>query len=381
MALTFQEYRTRRIVNVHRRVDPWFWDKYSATPYVGCRSGCVFCYLRGQRYLGNRSPETFDTLIGVKVNAVERLKKELPRLERDIICCGDWQQPAEARYRLSRSMLEVVLEANFPALIIERSPLLLRDVDLLEDLHRRSWLGILISISSVDPEIKRAFEPRSPGIKRRLQMMETLAQRGILVGAALMPVFPFIGDDDRSLRETIQAVRDHGASFVLAGTLTMDGPQAERTLQVVRERWPSLEAKWRELYRWEHGKAPAYSPPPEYTARLGRKVREICQQLGLKDRMPRYVVPGPLAVNKQVAEYLHLKAYDLEIEEATRYRIWAYKKAAWSIEDWGENILEKYNREGETGLQTIPCVGTRLAGEIARWLREQYPLLCNSEAA
>src|SRR6266511_4553896 len=118
----FEEYRARRLVNVHRHVDgPWFWTRYSAHPYVGCRSGCEFCYLRGGRYLGRRSPDSFDTLIQVKTNVIERLRAELPPLPRDVLALGDWQQPAEERYRLSRAMLEVALELEFPVFIVERS--------------------------------------------------------------------------------------------------------------------------------------------------------------------------------------------------------------------------------------------------------------------
>ncbi|MGH2621811.1 MAG: PA0069 family radical SAM protein, partial [Anaerolineales bacterium] len=81
MMLEFREYRPRRIVNVRKHVDgPWFWDKYSAHPYIGCRSGCELCYLRGSRYLGRRDPASFDTLIQVKSNAAELLRKELSRL-------------------------------------------------------------------------------------------------------------------------------------------------------------------------------------------------------------------------------------------------------------------------------------------------------------
>ena len=99
--LEFREYRARKIVNVHRHVDgPWFWGKYTAHPYIGCRSGCEFCYQRGGRYLGRRDPATFDTLIQVKINAAELLRRELSRLTPDVIACGDWQQPAEDRYRL-----------------------------------------------------------------------------------------------------------------------------------------------------------------------------------------------------------------------------------------------------------------------------------------
>ena len=197
MKLEFQEYRARKIVNVHKHVDgPWFWNKYTAHPYVGCRSGCEFCYLRGGRYLGRRDPDTFDTLIQVKVNAVDLLRKELSRLDHEVIVCGDWQRPAEDRYRLSRGMLEVVRDLGFPLFIVERSPLLTRDLDLLVEINRRAWVSVTFSMSNVDPALKRAFEPRSPGVKRRLQAMEKLANAGILVGTSLMPILPFVGDDE-----------------------------------------------------------------------------------------------------------------------------------------------------------------------------------------
>jgi DNA repair photolyase len=371
LKLEYQEYHARKIVNVHKHVDgPWFWGKYTAHPYVGCRSGCEFCYVRGGRYLGRRSPDTFDTLIQVKINAVELLRKELPRLEHEVISCGDWQQPAESRYRLSRAMLEVVHEQGFPLYVNERSPLLIRDLDLLTDINRRTWAGVSFSMSSVDPTLKRAFEPRSPGVKRRLRAMQKLAGAGILVGAALMPVLPFVGDDEVHLEETIRAIKDHGGAFVLGGGLTMSGVQAQRTLQAARRLDPALEGRYRELYGWKEGGKPNYGPPRSYNARLGLLIRELCARHGLLDRMPRYVAPGALAVNKRVAERLFLKTYDLELEEAKEYRLWAYRKAAWTVDEWPESIAVVYQARGEAGLRELPGVGKSLAGQIAGWLRE-----------
>jgi DNA repair photolyase len=150
--LQTEEYRARRIVNVHEHVDgPWFWGKYTAHPYVGCRSGCDFCYARGGHYVGRRDAATFDEVIRVKVNAVELLRRELPRLAPDVISVGDWQQPVEDRYRLSRSMLEVVHDAGFPLYLNERSPLVTRDLDLLVAIQRRSFVGVSFSLSNVDP--------------------------------------------------------------------------------------------------------------------------------------------------------------------------------------------------------------------------------------
>jgi len=371
-ALEFEEYRVRKIVNVHKHVNgPWFWGKYTAHPYVGCRSGCEFCYSRGSRYLGRRDPATFDTLIQVKVNAVELLRKELPRLEHEVISVGDWQQPAEDRYQLSRAMLEVVRDLGFPLFIVERSPLLVRDLDLLAEINRGAWVGVLFSISNVDPVLKRAFEPRSPGVKRRLLAMEKLATAGILVGTSMMPILPFVGDDERHLEDMVRATKDHGGSCVLGGGLTMDGVQAERTLEAARRFDPALEARWRELYNWEPGGKPSYGPPGAYNARLGLLLRELCARHGLLDRLPRYVAPGPLAGNKRIAERLFLKTYDLELEQAKDYRIWAYRKAAWTVDEWPDSIAELYEARGEAGLRELPGIGKSLAREIARWLREE----------
>lgn len=371
MKLEFQEYQARKVVNIHRHVDgPWFWGKYTAHPYIGCRSGCKFCYQRGGQYLGRRDPDSYDTLIRVKINAVELLHKELSRLPPDIIACGDWQQPAEDRYLLSRHMLEVVNELGFPLFIVERSPLLVRDLDLLVEINQRAGVVITFSMSSLDPTLKQAFEPRSPGVKRRLQVMQVIARAGILVGTTLMPVIPLVGDDERHLEDVVIATSAHGGTFILTGGMTMQGYQAELTLEAARQLDPVLESRWRQFYNWQVGAEPD-SPPRAYNARLGLMVRELCDRHGLLDRIPRPIIPGPLAVNKRIAERLFLKTYNLELEQAGDYRIWAYRKAAWTVDELNENIAEMYHARGENGLQELPAIGKSLAAEIAQWLREE----------
>ena len=371
MKLEFREYQPRRIVNVRKHVDgPWFWDKYSAHPYIGCRSGCEFCYLRGSRYLGRRDSESFDTLIQVKSNAAELLRKELARLEPDVIACGDWQQPAEDRYRLSRSLLEVVLELGFPLFVVERSPLLARDLDLLVEIHRRSWVGLVFSISNLDPALKQAFEPRSPGVQRRLEAMRQLADAGLLVGTTLMPIIPAAGDRAPQLEEVVVATRDHGGSFVLGGGLSMEGVQADRTLEAALRLDLGLERPLRRLYGWQPEGVPRYGPPREYAARLGRMVRELCEKHGLRDRMPRYIPAGPLAVNKRLAEQLFLKTYDLELERAATQAVWAFRKAAWAVDELASRVDDLYRGQGLAGLESVPGISPRPAVFAASWLQQ-----------
>jgi DNA repair photolyase len=371
MKLTFEEYEVRKIINVHKHVDgPWFWGKYTAHPYIGCRSGCEFCYCRGSRYLGKRDTEAFDTHIKVKTNAVELLGKEITKLEKDIITVGDWQQPAESRYQLSRGMLEVVNEHGFPLFIVERSPLLTRDIDLLSEINEKTWVGVQYSMSNVDPTLKRAFEPHSPGIKRRLKAIEQLALAGISAGVALMPVLPIVGDDGKHLEDAVIATKDHGGQFLVGGGLTMDGYQAQRTLEAARRFDPALETRWRELYKINGAGKLNFGPPRAYNARLGLLIQELCDKHGILDRMPRYILPGPLEINKQIAERLFFKTYDLELEEAKDFRIWAYRKAAWTVDELPESIADIYQKRGKEGLQELPNIGTRLSGQIAQWLGE-----------
>jgi DNA repair photolyase len=370
MDLTFQEYTVRKLVNVHKHVDgPWFWNKYSAHPYVGCRSGCEFCYLRGGQYLGRRDPETFDTVIQVKTNTLELLRRELAKLTPDVITAGDWQQPVEDQYKLSRAMLEVVYDLNFPLFVVERSPLLVRDLDLLTAISQRTWAGVVYSLSNVDPKLKQAFEPRSPGLAQRLKAMETLAKAGILVGASLMPIIPLVGDDETHLAEVIQAVRDHGGQFVLGGGLSMSGVQGERTLIAAGQVEADLPDRLRELYKPAVAGKPSYGPPRAYASTLSLRVRELCVRYGIADRMPRYVAPGPLAHNKRLAEKLFLKNYDLELEQAHETRVWAYRKAAWTVDEWPESVADLYTAQGERGLRTLPGIGSSIASDMASWLK------------
>ncbi|NOZ57082.1 MAG: radical SAM protein [Calditrichaeota bacterium] len=374
MKLTFQETEVRRIVNVRRHADAWFWDRYSALPYVGCRSGCAFCYLRSGRYLRGRSPDEFDTVIGVKINAAERLRRELPRLKPDVILCGDWQQPAESRYQLFRKMLEVVLEAAFPLLVVERSPLLVRDLDLLLEIHRRTHVSVLFSLSSPDPKVKRVFEPRSPGIRMRLRALTTLAKAGIPVGLALMPVFPHI-TNRASLRELITAAYEHGACCVVAGMLTMEDLQAEWTLRALERGWPELVPVWRRLYGLSSAantaktSAGKESDLSALSVEVARTVREICQQIGIPDRLPRPVWQEERTSNRRLAEHFHNRAYTLELEQASPYRVWAYRKAAWSVDDYPEDVERLARSGGEKALRSLPQVGPGLAREALQWLK------------
>ena len=146
--------------------------------------------------------------------------------------------------------------------------------------------------------------------------------------------------------------------------------QAKYTLAAAVSYDPTLEAAWRKLTDWADGGSPNYAPPKSYICRIGLKVRELCTKYGIDDRITRYIPPGPLGINKRIAEKLFLKVYEFELEGASRYRIWAYRKAAWTVDELESSIRELYTSQGVQGLQSLPNIGGKLAGVISQWLAE-----------
>jgi len=359
MTVEYRPYSARRILNVHRHVDGgWFWDKYSAHPYVGCEHGCEFCYSRSRKYLQVDNPEDFSRIIKVKMNAPEQLRKELLKVPRDIIVTGDYQ-PAEARFRLSRKMLEAIRDLNFPVHVVERSPLVLRDLDILQEINKRSWACVSISITTLDDELTKLFEPKASAPRSRLRAMRKISESGILTGTALMPILPYLTDSDIIFEEIVRSTVEQGGRYVLAGAgLTLDDNVKIRYMKIIQDQFPYLVNKYDELYSSEEGLR-------RYAAAVGKKIVSLCEKYGVADRISRYIPNSPLKRNKEIAAALFDKVYRLQLELESPNKIWAYRKAAWVIEELQENI-EELHRSGR--LEEVPGVGETLAADIGKMM-------------
>ena len=368
---TYVPYRAKKVVNVHRHVDGgWFWTKYSAHPYVGCQEGCVYCYWRDEKYnMLAREPaarhlsDPFSQYIKVKTNAPELLRKELSRVQRDVIAVGDYQ-PAEGRYGLSREMLKVCADLGFPTLVLEKSPLVLRDLEVISQINQRSWACVMFSIVRGNSQgYGEIFEPYAPRIEGRFRAMRKIADSGILTGTAFMPILPHICDDESNLEAVVKKTAENGGKFVLAAGLTMSGAQAAYFLEALKRHDIELVQKYEDLYTG------SYSPlDRQYLGKISLKVRDLCAKHGISDRMPRYVADGPLATNKRIAEEIFNRCYQLELECAPSYKIWTHKRAGWTVDELDADILTLYKKHGMKGLEALPNIGPSLATLIARRL-------------
>jgi len=366
--VAYQPYRARRILNRHKRPDSWFWTAYSAHPYVGCSHACHFCYCREEKYAHGQDPAEFGQVVRVKENAAELLRQELSRVKVDVVAVGDWSA-AERRFRLSRRMLEAILERGFPASILERSPFVLRDMDLIQAIHQKAravvFFSIVITPESPHYDAVRRIENHAPPGASRFKAMERFARAGIPTGTCMMPVLPGLCDDDANLEAVVRWTKEHGGTFVLVAGLTLKDQQRAYWMETLAQEYPGLVPLYEKLY--PVGKS--YGPAGDYWGPLARRVAEYCQKHGIPDRMPRPIIPGDKhATNKRLAEYLADEVYRMELRNEPGHRVWAYRKASWALEELEPDVRAVYETMGRKGLESIEGVGPKLAGVIETWL-------------
>jgi DNA repair photolyase len=365
--VTFVPYRPKTILNKHKRADHWFWTRYSAYPYLGCQHGCEFCYCREQKYSPYDDPDDFSYVIKVKENAPALLRRALGRTPVDQIFTGDYQ-PAERKFRLSRQMLEICHELGFPVFVLERNPTVLDDLDVLKAIHEKVHVVVAFSIISTPdaPNYERVcqMEHLAPKAEKCFEAMEKLAAAGIPTGTVAMPLLPGLCDDEITLESLARWTAGHGGEFVLASGLTLSDQQKVYFFNALRERFPDLLPVYRRLF-----------PPKSYSQvgagwrEIALRVREGCVRYGILDRMPRTIILGEKrALNKRVVKALADIVYEMELNNESSYRVWAYRKAAWAIEDLEQDIDLVYRTMGLQGLQNIPNVGQELGQVIASLL-------------
>jgi DNA repair photolyase len=365
----FIPYQPKTILNKGKRADHWFWTRYSAYPYIGCQHGCEFCYCRERKYSPYDDPHDFAYCIKVKENAAVLLRKALERASVDLIFTGDYQ-PAERKFGISRQMLEVCYELGFPVFILERSPLVLRDLDLIQAIHQKARAVVAFSIISAPGSLTYAqvqkMEHLAPDAAKRFAAMEKLAAAGIPTGICAMPLLPGLCDTRQNLEAVVGWTAEHGGGFVLASSLTLADQQRDYFFNVLAERFPELLAPYQKLYP-----TGSYAPARYDWRSVALTVRELCEKFGIRDRQPRPIIPGDRrTLNRKVVEKLAERVYALELENAPSSQIWAYRKAAWAVEDLEQNIGLIEQMMGSKGLQSIPDVGPAMAANIQVLLSE-----------
>ena len=290
---------------------------WSLNPYVGCAFGCAYCYARyAHRYSFERAAQAsviepveraavddgsdadslppwlaFERRVLVKRDAPALLRQALAsrstRYRRllsgaETVVIGtatDPYQPAERRFRVTRGVLEVLAEhEGMRVVIITKSSLVARDVDLLARLARRSSLSVHVSLITLDRVLARRIEPRSPTPEARLRAVARLTAAGVDVGINVMPVLPGITDGANDLEALVRRAAEAGVTHVAAGALRLQPAARDRYLPWVVQEFPELAARYRATY--------ALGPHAgeRYRTGLRDRMRRLCARHGLHVR-------------------------------------------------------------------------------------------------
>ncbi|MEL6449961.1 MAG: PA0069 family radical SAM protein [Pseudomonadota bacterium] len=289
------EERPRSLITYNRSPDLPF-DR-SINPYRGCEHGCVYCFARpSHAYLGLSPGLDFETRLVARPAAAEVLQTELGRRAYRVapLAIGtntDPYQPIERDYGTMRACLEVLAACNHPVAIVTKGTLIERDIDILAPMARRGLVRVGISVTTLDPGLSRRMEPRAPGPRRRLQMIQRLAAAGIPVRIMASPMVPALTDPE--LEAILEAGKTAGArtaSWIMLRLPREVSPLWQEWLAVhYPDRAGRVMARLREMHggkdydaRWGtrmRGEGP-------YAEMVAHRFTLAIKRLGLKETAP-----------------------------------------------------------------------------------------------
>jgi DNA repair photolyase len=251
--IRFHEIHTKSALNrvpAASRV-PFEW---TVNPYRGCTHACVYCFARPtHEYLDYNSGRDFEREIIVKVNVPEVLRAELarPSWRREHVAMGtntDPYQWVEGRYKLMRGIWEAFRDAANPCSILTKSPLVLRDLDLLKQIAEVTDISACLSVPTLDEKAWRSTEPHTPHPRARLEAVRKLNEAGIPTGVLIAPLMPGVNDSPEQVERIVELATDAGAVHIGGITLHLRGSVREIYFNWLRENRPDLLERYERLY-------------------------------------------------------------------------------------------------------------------------------------
>ncbi len=250
----FYEVRAKSIINRVPEASQMPF-RFTINPYRGCTHACTWCFARPTHtYLGFNAGRDFEREIVVKVNAPELLRAELAKKSwrREHIALGtntDPYQWVEGRYRLMPGIWEAMRDASNPCSILTKSPLLLRDIELMKQISDRTEFSAALSVPTLDEKAWRATEPHTPNPRARLEAVAELSRAGIRTGVLVAPLQPGVNDSPAQVQEIVELAREAGADYIVGIALHLRGEVKGLWFEWLLEHRPDLIPRYQQLYR------------------------------------------------------------------------------------------------------------------------------------
>jgi DNA repair photolyase len=249
----FYEVRAKSALNrvPERSRMPFRW---TINPYRGCTHACIYCFARPTHtYLDFDAGRDFEREIVVKVNVPELLRVELarPSWEGEHVAMGtntDPYQWVESRYRLMPAIWEALRDFRNPCSVLTKSPLVLRDLPLLQEVAAVTEVSANLSVPTIDEKVWRASEPHTPHPRKRLEAVAELNRAGIPTGVLVAPLMPGLNDDPRQVEPILEAAAEAGATGIGGIALHLRGEVKGVFMEWLRSYRPDLVPRYEELF-------------------------------------------------------------------------------------------------------------------------------------
>jgi len=240
---------------------------YAINPYVGCGHKCQYCYaVFMKRFSGHTEP--WGDFIDVKTNAPEILERQLERLKKkshisfSTVC--DAYQPIEVKYRITQKCLEILAHYRHSVSILTKSPLVLRDADLLRQFGD---VEVGFTVTTFNKKVRRIFEPGSSSPEKRFAAIRILSKKSIPTWVFVAPTLPCFSDTQETLHQIFSASQDAGAGYIMFDTLNPYPKVWNNVMRLIRRHFPELE----EFYEYY------YNNKEKYGMQLKRKISQVAR--------------------------------------------------------------------------------------------------------
>lgn len=394
--MRYEAIQAKTLLSKPRYGDAWFHSNRSMNSYRGCEHGCVYCDGNCQYY----RIDNFYTHIRIKENAPQILRKELERARfqsqskiksntllrfvdnqdamkimdqgpRKIIIgvsggVSDAYQQAEEEHQITRQVLEILYDFRMPVFILTKSDMVLRDLNLLKEMHKQAFVSVCFSITLHDEEMKSVFEPKSSATWERFAALKQIRKAGLFGGVFAYPCIPIIGDSEENMEGLAKEAKKAEAEFILFSGMTLKpGRQKDYFFNIVRRQVPEAYDLLQQIYANNH----TYGHPITELLPVNVMIqgRRICQQQGISNRSLRHTIPDEPPINTMVLNRLLDIVFYKSMVLGKHRRTWQpYLDTAICIEKGVGNLTKLYQ---EGLLEERLALTSTIANEIRAIIR------------
>jgi len=263
--MRYKEILCDRIINKITQKDNLFKGKYTVDPYQNCEFSCSYC------------DSAIEKTLYIKTNAATLLKEELPSLTKDVVIVGsvhDPYQQAEKKYNLTKMIIETLIEFDFPIHILTKSPLILRDIDLLKKME---LICVTLTVFSLNEQVNSIFEKNVSPPQTRVETVKTLNENGIYSGLAIIPILPYITDNE--FDSIIKNAAENKVQYILHKHLELKGDQKTIYMNLTREYFPNYFKQYQKLYGLD------VKPNEQYVDEIDNRIKYLCNKFGVSQEI------------------------------------------------------------------------------------------------